>query len=136
VHPLTKKHVLEFLEELYKSKAIDRKKSLASLVDNNLIDELYDKNKGMIRLILKDLSACVIKAAVENKPFIDRGVYQKTIADTLQDYLASLQPREAEYKILSHLLKKNDTYTRDEELSKKTGLEKSSLGNKLQKMQE
>ena len=137
VHPLPKRHVLEFLEELYISKAIDKKKPLTSLVDRNLLDELYDNNKGIIRLILKELSACVIGALVAEKSFIDRRLYQQTkITDALQAYLAALRPQDVEYKILFYLLKKKETYARDDGLSKNTGLAKSSLSNKLRDIEE
>jgi hypothetical protein len=132
VHPLPKAHVLEFLQELYKSKAINKNQPLSTLISPSLLNERYEENKGIIRLILKDLSACVIRAMVTGKNFIDRQVYQQTKAtDALQDYLRALQPRETEYKILSYLLKKEETYARDEDLSKVIERGKSVQSQKL-----
>jgi len=62
-HPLAKRYVFEFLQELYRSKAIDEKKHLTSLIQKKLFDEIYEKNNGSIRPILKELSTCLINFA-------------------------------------------------------------------------
>ncbi|MCJ7504977.1 AAA family ATPase [Candidatus Bathyarchaeota archaeon] len=137
VHSLPKRYVFEFLEEMYRAKAIDKKKPLTSLLDKRLFDELYDKNRGIIRMVLKDLSACVIGAILTDKSRIDDHVYQRTkVTDALQAYLMSLRPDDREYKILSYLLKTEETYTRDEDLSKATELSKSALSYKLRDLEE
>lgn len=132
VHPLPKPQVLEFLQELYKSKAIDTSQPISTLISATLLDERYDEKGGIIRPILTDLSACVIRAVVTGKNFIDRQVYEQTkTTDALEDYLRALEPTEPEYKILSYLLKKGETYARDEDLSKIIERGKSAQSQKL-----
>ena len=132
IHPLAKRYVFEFLEELYMLEAIDKNKKLTSLTQKTLIDQIYENNDGSVRSILKELSACVITAIMLGKTYIDDEVYRRTKAtDALQAYVKALRPSEPEYKILSYLLRKRETYSRDEELSKYMGLAKSALSSKL-----
>jgi GTPase SAR1 family protein len=136
VHPLPKPQVLEFLQELYKSKAIDKGQKLSTLISASLIDERYEEKRGIIRPILIDLSACMIRAMVTGKNFIDRKLYEKTKAtDAIEDYLRALEPAETEYKILSYLLRKGETYARDEDLSKIIERGKSAQSQKLHALQ-
>jgi len=132
IHPLAKRYVFEFLEELYMLEAINKNKKLTSLIQKTLIDQIYENNNGSVRSILKDLSACVIAAIMLGKTYLDDEVYRRTkTTDALQAYVKALRPSEPEYKILSYLLRKRETYSRDEELSKHTGLAKSALSSKL-----
>jgi len=131
-HPLAKRYVFEFLEELYRSKAIDEKKHLTSLIRKKLLDEIYEKNTGSIRPILKELSTCLITAVILGKTSIDEEIYKQTkVTDALHAYVKALRPGEPEYKILSYLLTNKETYSRDEQLSKHSGLAKSALSSKL-----
>jgi hypothetical protein len=132
VYALPKPYVMEFLVELYRSKAIDQSKQLSSVIDPKLLDQLYEANNGIIRLILKDLRASVIRALVSGKTFIDRQVYNETkTTDALQAYLLSLQPSQVEYKILSFLVSKGETYARDKKLSRVAERERSTLSERL-----
>jgi len=132
IHPLAKRYVFESLEELYMLEAIDESKKLTSVIQKKLIDQIYEDNNGSVRSILKELSACVITAIMLGKTYIDDEAYRRTKAtDALQAYVKALRPSEPEYKILSYLLRKRETYSRDEELSKYMGLTKSALSSKL-----
>jgi hypothetical protein len=136
VYPLPKRNVTEFLEELYKGKAFDRYKPLTSIIDQKLLNEICEENKGIIRRILKDLRACVLRALISGKTFIDRQVYEETKAsDELQAYLLSLKPNEVEYKILLYLSERGETYARDKDLSKLTEREKSALSQRLHELE-
>lgn len=136
VVPLAKRYVFEFLEELYKSQAIDPNKDLTSLVQKSLLDEIYEKSMGRIRSILKDLSACVISAAMQGESRIDKPLYDRTrISDAVHGYLKALQPSEDEYKIISYVLRNKEAYSRDQKLSKHVGLGRSALNLKLRNLQ-
>jgi len=132
VHPLAKRYIYEFLEELYSSKAIDKKKSLQSLMHRTILDKIYENSDGRIRPILKDLSSCIITAAMLGKTHIDDAIYKRTkVTDPLYAYVSALRPTDHEYRILSYLLQNESTYVRDPKLSRYCGLAKSALGSKL-----